>query len=279
MKINLKTMLKHAQINKYAIPSFNFDNLEMLIAITNAAEKQKAPICLMITPNTINCIDLKYVLAITNNVINRAKVPIFLQLDHCLDPHFIKTKITSDFSSVMLNYSNYPIKENIEKTKDIVHFAAPLGIVVESEIFYNNTKGDITNDINLIEQAILFRNKTNINGLVFTAINSHHQDNRQDLKISLIKEIAIKMPEIFLVLHDNVTINNEQLALAIKAGITKVNISSDLRKIYVESLKKSLQTNSNLSNINTLIENAMIAIQKFVEEKIILLGANNRYKF
>ncbi|WP_425377033.1 class II fructose-bisphosphate aldolase [Spiroplasma endosymbiont of Aleiodes alternator] len=39
MKINLKTMLKHAQINKYAIASFNFDNLEMLIAITNAAEK------------------------------------------------------------------------------------------------------------------------------------------------------------------------------------------------------------------------------------------------
>ncbi|WP_338973358.1 class II fructose-bisphosphate aldolase [Spiroplasma endosymbiont of Tricholauxania praeusta] len=234
MKINLKTMLKHAQINKYAIPSFNFDNLEMLIAITNAAEKQKAPICLMITPNTINCIDLKYVLAIINNVINRAKVPIFLQLDHCLDPHFIKTKITSDFSSVMLNYSNYPIKENIEKTKDIVHFAA---------------------------------------------INSHHQDNRQDLKISLIKEIAIKMPEIFLVLHDNITINDEQLTLAIKAGITKVNISSDLRKIYVESLKKSLQTNSNLSNLNTLTENAMIAIQKFVEEKIILLGANNRYKF
>ncbi|WP_339042960.1 class II fructose-bisphosphate aldolase [Spiroplasma endosymbiont of Apeira syringaria] len=70
-------MLKHAQINKYAIPSFNFDNLEMLIAITNAAEKQKAPICLMITPNTINCIDLKYVLAIINNVINRAKVPFF----------------------------------------------------------------------------------------------------------------------------------------------------------------------------------------------------------
>lgn len=87
------------------------------------------------------------------------------------------------------------------------------------------------------------------------------------------------MPEIFLVLHDNITINNEQLTLAIKAGITKVNISSDLRKIYVESLKKSLQTNSNLSNINTLTENAMIAIQKFVEEKIILLGANNRYKF
>jgi len=119
LKINLKTMLKHAQINKYAIPSFNFDNLEMLIAITNAAEKQKAPICLMITPNTINCIDLKYVLAITNNVINRAKVPIFLQLDHCLDPHFIKTKITSDFNSVMLNYSNYPIKEIAIKMPEI----------------------------------------------------------------------------------------------------------------------------------------------------------------
>ncbi len=46
------------------------------------------------------------------------------------------------------------------------------------------------------------------------------------------------MPEFFLVLHDNITINDEQLTLAIKAGITKVNISSDLRKIYVESLKK-----------------------------------------
>ncbi|WP_339048018.1 class II fructose-bisphosphate aldolase [Spiroplasma endosymbiont of Colias croceus] len=64
-------MLKYGQINKYAIPSFNFDNLEMLIAINNAAEKQKAPICLMITPNTINCIDLKYVLAITNNGVSK----------------------------------------------------------------------------------------------------------------------------------------------------------------------------------------------------------------
>lgn len=63
----------------------------------------------------------------------------------------------------------------------------------------------------MIEQAIFFRNKTNINGLVFASTNSHHQDSKQDLKISLIKEIAIKMPEIFLALHDNVTISDEQL--------------------------------------------------------------------
>lgn len=91
--------------------------------------------------------------------------------------------------------------------------------------------------------------------------------------------MLLKCLKFFLVLHDNIAINDEQLTLAIKTGITKVNISSDLRKIYVESLKKSLQTNSNLSNLNTLTENAMIDIQKFVEEKIILLGANNRYKF
>lgn len=79
----------------------------MLIAITNAAEQQKASIILMITPNTIKFIDLKYVLAIANNAINYGKVPIFLQLDHCLEPHFIKTKVTSLFSSVMLNYTDY----------------------------------------------------------------------------------------------------------------------------------------------------------------------------
>lgn len=128
-------------------------------------------------------------------------------------------------------------------------------------------------------KQFFFRNKTNINGLVFAAINSHHQDNKQDLKISLIKEIAIKMPEIFLALHDNVTINDEQLILAIKAGITKVNISSDLRKVYIESLKQNFKTNPHLSNPNILIENVITAIQKFAEEKIIILGANNRCKF
>ncbi len=87
------------------------------------------------------------------------------------------------------------------------------------------------------------------------------------------------MPEIFLVLHDNVTINDEQLILAIKAGITKVNISSDLRKVYIESLKQSFKTNPHLSNTDILIENAITAVQKFVEEKIIILGANNRCKF
>lgn len=279
MKINFQTMLKHAQFNKYAIPSFNFDNLEMLIAITKAAQQQNAPIIVMITPNIFKFIDLKHVVAIINNTVNQSKVPIFLQLDHCLEPHFIKTKITSDFSSVMLNYGNHPTKENIEKTKEIVQFAAPLGISVESEIIYNNKKDDLTDDINLIEQAIFFRNKTNINGLVFATINSHQQEHKQDLKIDLIKEIANKMPEIFLVLHDNVTINDEQLILAIKAGITKVNISSDLRKVYIESLKQSFKNNLHLSNINVLIENAIMAMQKFAEEKIITLGANNRYKF
>ena len=209
MKINFQTMLKHAQVNKYAIPSFNFDNLEMLKAIINAAENQNAPIILMITPNTIKFMDLQYILAIVNNAIKYAKIPIILQLDHCVDPNFIKTKITSTFSSVMLNYCHHNTKENIEKTKAIVNFAAPLGISVEAEIIYNN---DI-NNTSLIEEAIFFRNKTNINGLVFASINSHKQDIKQDLNVMLIEELANKNPEIFLVLHDNVTINDQQLTV------------------------------------------------------------------
>lgn len=275
MKINFQTMLRHAQVNKYAIPSFNFDNLEMLKAIINAAENQNAPIILMITPNTIKFMDLQYVLAIVNNAIKYAKIPIILQLDHCVDPHFIKTKITSTFSSVMLNYCHHNIKENIKKTKAIVNFAAPLGISVEAEIIYNN---DI-NNTSLIEEAIFFRNKTNINGLVFSSINSHNQDIKQDLNVMLIEELANKIPEIFLVLHDNVTINDQQLTLAIKAGITKVNISSDLRKVYINSLKTSFKLNPQLTDITTLIANAITAMQKFAEEKIIILGANNQNKF
>ncbi len=159
MKINFKTLLKDAQLNKYAIPSFNIDNFEMLIAITKATKKQNAPIILMITPSTLKFMNLKYVLPIINNTVNRAKIPIFLQLDHCLDPHFIKTKVTSDFSSVMLNFANHSTKENIEKTKEIVHFAAPLGISVESEIIYSNEKDDINNDISLIDQAVFLEIK------------------------------------------------------------------------------------------------------------------------
>lgn len=62
MKINFKTLLKDAQLNKYAIPSFNINNFEMLIAVTKAAEKQNAPIILMITPSTLKFMNLKYIL-------------------------------------------------------------------------------------------------------------------------------------------------------------------------------------------------------------------------
>lgn len=136
-------MLKHAQDNKYAVPAFSFDNLEILKAIINGAQEENSPVIIMASASAIN----------------KATVPVVLHLNHCFDLQFIKTKVTSYFGSVMLDWSKYSLKESIEKTKEIVQFAAPLGIAFESQIGHLGAKDD-ANIYTNIDEAVLFINHT-----------------------------------------------------------------------------------------------------------------------
>lgn len=276
-------MLKHAQDNKYAVPAFNFDNLEMLKGIIMAAQQENSPVIIMATASAINFMGLEYTLAIANTAINNSTVPVVLHLDHCFDSHFIKTKVTTAFGSVMLDWSKYPLKENIEKTKEIVQFASPLGIAVEAEIGHVGGKeDDMNSDTNIytnIDEAILFRNKTNINALAISVGTQHGQYKAKPiLQIDLIKQIANKMPEIPLVLHGASGVDDEQLALAINAGICKVNMGTDLKIAYVQSLKESFKKDPTLFDARIFGQNAIDAVQVVAQRKIIACNANNKAK-
>lgn len=276
-------MLKHAQDNKYAVPAFNFDNLEILKGIILAAEQEHSPVIIMATASAIKFMGLDYTLAIANSAINTATVPVVLHLDHCFDPHFIKTKVTTAFGSVMLDWSKYSLKENIEKTKEIVQFATPLGIAVESEIGHVGGKeDDMNSDTNIytnIDEAILFRNKTNINALAISVGTQHGEyQGKPVLQIDLIKQIASKMPEIPLVLHGASGVDDEQLALAINAGICKVNMGTDLKIAYAQSLKDSFKNDPKLFDARIFGQTAIEAVAIVARTKIIACFANNKAK-
>lgn len=271
-------MLKHAQDNKYAVPAFSFDNLEILKAIINGAQEENSPVIIMASASAIEFMGLDYTIAIANIAINKATVPVVLHLNHCFDLQFIKTKVTSSFGSVMLDWSKYSLKESIEKTKEIVQFAAPLGIAVESQIGHLGAKDD-ANIYTNIDEAVLFINHTNINALVISVGTQHgYSKTKPVLQIDLIKQITNKMSEIPLALHGASGVDDKQLALAIAAGICKVNIETDLKMAYAQSLKDSFKKNHELFDTRIFGQTAIDAVQLVVQAKIIACGSKNKAK-
>ncbi|WP_339030682.1 class II fructose-bisphosphate aldolase [Spiroplasma endosymbiont of Cantharis nigra] len=280
MKTSLKTELLKAQKLGYALPAFNFDNLEMMKAIIEAAEEENSPVILMVTESAAKYMGLDYVFALALTACNKAKVPIVLHWDHGFDITLIKKAIDAGFSSVMLDSSLKPFDENVKETLDVVNYARTKGVEVESEIGHvggkeddRNSKSNGYSDIN---QAIEFNNLTKVDALAI-AIGTSHGLFKGEIKLQfdLLKEIAskIKTP---LVLHGSSQVPLKDLQKAIKLGITKINIGTDLKIACADGLKQYFTENPNDFDARKYGRFAIENVKKQAIIKIRAFGSNNK---
>lgn len=274
MIVNGKQLLEKAKKNKIAIPQFNINNLEWTKYILEECNLNNSPVIIGVTEKTIGYMGgyetVSNIIKTLDKDLN-IKVPVVIHLDHGTSFETCKKAIDNGFTSVMIDASQLPLEENIMITKKVVDYAEKYTVTVEAEL------GSIGNNKNLytdLEEAINFTKETHIDSLA-PAIGNMHGIYTE--KISLDIELCKKISEetnLPLVLHGGSGIDEKNLKEAIKAGITKVNINTELQIAWSNALKKYLIENGTIYDPRKIIGSGEKEIKRVIKEKIEILENN-----
>jgi fructose-bisphosphate aldolase class II/tagatose 1,6-diphosphate aldolase GatY/KbaY len=168
-------------------------------------------------------------------------------LDHGQDVNLVKHCIDAGFDSVMIDASEKPFDQNIKITSEIVKYAKSFDVNVEAELGYISKLGQNQKMIyTQPEEAKQFVESTGVNALAI-AVGSAHGFYKEEpkLQIELIKKIN-RVTNAALVLHGSSGIPDNQLQAAIQNGITKINLATEIKNIFMKSLKAELKSTNNI---------------------------------
>jgi len=262
--MTLKQILKDAKKNKYAIGQFNFSTLDQLKGILRASSEAETPVILGTSEGELAYLGLEEAVALVEISKIKYKVSAFLNLDHGKNLSLIKKAVDYGFSAVHFDGSGLPLEKNIEYAKKIVEYAHKKNVLVEGELDAIK-KGKIT----LLSEAERFVKETGIDSLAVAIGNVHGYDRKVRLDFERLKEFNKKLA-VFLVLHGGSGIPDASIKKAIKLGIVKININTELRMAWKQSLIKILKSREiKPYNILPKIE---WAVQKKVEQKLKLFN-------
>lgn len=280
--VSTKDMLLDARKNNYAIPAFNIHNLETMQAVLEGAREMKSPIIVATTPGTVNYAGVNFLVNMAKAGAKNFKIPIALHLDHCGDVDFVKNCISAGYKSVMIDASLKEYEENIRLTKEVVEFAEKYGATVESELGVVggreeerkvDEKDALYTDPNM---ALDFVEKTKIDSLA-VAIGTAHGLYKLEPKLDIdrLEEIrnAVCVP---LVLHGASGVPEESVKEAVKHGICKINVSTELKMAFIKEIKKYLKENPSANDPRHYLTPGKEAIKNIVIDKIKICGCENR---
>ena len=291
--VSLRELLADAQKKKYAVGAFNIVNMESAQALVAAAEQEKSPFILQITQTTIGMPDkVEYthvdeLLAVVNVLAQRTSVPMAIHLDHGRSFEMCKMAIEKGFTSVMRDGSLdekgkkvNTLDVNIKKTKEAVelaHAQNPL-VTVEGEL---GTLGDITPDMTAAQrkkkltqpsQVKKFCEKSGCDALAIAFGTKHGPyKGKPILELSVIAACR-KVTDVPLVMHGGSGVPPEAVKEAVKLGIAKINIDTQIRMAFEHAVREAItaKTNAYLAAVEDDIESGeLLDPPKFDIRKIL----------
>ncbi|MBP5396408.1 MAG: class II fructose-1,6-bisphosphate aldolase [Bacteroidales bacterium] len=276
--VNSREMFQKAMAGKYAIPAFNFNNMEQLQAIIMACVETKSPVILQVSSGA-----RKY--ANQNLLKNMAKgateyahelgcdIPIVLHLDHGDSFELCKSCIETGFSSVMIDGSHLPYEENIALTRKVVEYAHPFDVTVEGELgVLAGIEDEVSAEHHTYtrpEEVEDFVKRTNVDSLAISIGTSHGAfkfkvkpgESIPPLRFDILEEVEKRIPGFPIVLHgassvpqdivaeinkyggdiqNSAGVPEEQLRRAASSAVCKINIDADGRLAMTAAIRKVL---------------------------------------
>lgn len=279
--VNTKDMFKKAYNEKYAVPAFNFVCLEQMLAILDACIETNSPFILQASVNVrkyIGAIMVQRMAQACVETINQKslKIPMALNLDHGISFEDCVSCVDSGFSSVMIDGSALPYEKNIELTAKVVEYAHNYDVSVEGELgILSGSEDGLSSEENKYTDPLTvkdFVNKTGVDSLAISIGTSHgvvkfKAENGKDLpllRFDILKKIEKDLPGFPIVLHgasailpqyvsminqyggkleEAQGIPEEQIKIAVKSAVCKINIASDGWIAATASIRKSLAEN------------------------------------
>lgn len=288
MLVSLNEMLADAREKHYALPAFDVSNYDMMKAVLEACEEERSPALLMALGVDLQGRDMNLLASMVRSASDYFNIPVCLHLDHATDFGFIKKAIDAGFSSVMYDGSVLDFENNAKNTAEVVKYAHAHGITVEAELGHvgNGSVGSISEtgtdtdpgeSLTVPAEVAQFVDITNVDALA-VAIGTAHgvYQKTPELRIDRLDEITAVCNRP-LVLHGGSGTPDDQMQAAIRHGITKINIYSDVVSAMNKGLKDKLNSLENPATWPFIIfSDARTMMKEVARDKLRIFGSAGR---
>ena len=285
MLMNMKDLLTVAQKNHFAVPAFNIGSDQLLKAVMKTVKELKSPVILEMSPDEFNFVGYAQIQAMLYEAAH-TDVPVCIHLDHGDSYETVVRAIQAGMTSVMIDASKLPYEENVAITKKVVETAHIANVSVESELGTIGTTGNSIEGgtegviYTVPEEAKQFIEDTGIDTFacaIGTAHGIYPKDMKPKLRIDILKDITNQV-SVPLVLHGGSSNKDAEIAEAVKNGICKINISSDIKVAFYEQARKTLNENPGYREPLEIYPAAMEACGKVCADKIRLFNSQDKVK-
>jgi fructose-bisphosphate aldolase class II len=313
--VNSRELFKNAVKGGYAIPAFNFNNLEQMQAIIGACVETKSPVILQVSKGARKYANQTLLQYLAKGAVEYAKelgaaIPIVLHLDHGDSFETAKSCIESGFSSVMIDGSHFSYEENIRLTKQVVEYAHQYDVTVEGEL---GVLAGIEDEVSAEhssytrpEEVEDFVKRTGVDSLAISIGTSHGAfkfkvepgQTPPPLRFDILEECERRIPGFPIVLHgassvpqdivaeinkyggkleNTAGVSEEQLRRAASSAVCKINIDSDGRLAMTAAIRKVFVEKPGEFDPRNYLGPARDKLKELYKHKIInVLGSANR---
>lgn len=311
---NTKEMFAKANKGGYAVPAFNFNNMEMAMAIVEACAEMGSPVILQCSKGALKYMGADVTPLLAKAAVDRARnmgsdIPVALHLDHGPDLETVKTCIEAGFSSVMIDGSHYDFAKNIQVSKEVVDYAHQFDVSVEAEL---GVLAGIEDDVKAESHTYTnpdeveeFVTKTGVDSLAIaigTSHGAHKFKPGEDpkLRLDILKEIERRIPGFPIVLHgssavpkqytdmikqyggevkDAIGIPDSELRKAASSAVAKINVDTDGRLAFTAAIRRVLGTSPKEFDPRKYLGAAKEEMKAYYKTKIVdVFGSEGAYK-
>jgi fructose-bisphosphate aldolase class II len=312
--VNTRGMFEKAMKGGYAVPAYNFNNMEQLQAIINACVECNSPVILQISKGArqyANQTLLRYMVPGAVEMAREAgsNIPIALNLDHGDSYELAKSCVDFGFSNVMIDGSSLPYEENVILTKKVVDYAHAHDVTVEGELgvlagIEEHVSSEVTH-YTRPEEVEDFVTKTGVDSLAISIGTSHGAykfkvkpgEAVPPLRFDILEEVERRLPGFPIVLHgassvlpkyvdiinqyggqleNTAGVPEEQIKKAVKSAVCKVNIDSDGRLVMTAMIRKYMSEHPKEFDPRKYLGPARDELTKMYIAKCELLGSDGK---
>ncbi len=285
MLVHIKEIVREAEKEGYALGAFNIHGLESVLGVANAAVASRSPAIIQVSEGAIKYMGLKPLTHLVSTVAKNiaSTVPIALHLDHGRNLDYVFGCIDAGFSSVHIDASHLPLDENIRLTKQVVELAHTKNVWVQGEVGaimggHGVISGEIKDiPIAKLEEVIEFVRKTGVDTIAAAVGTAHGVYTNEDIIMDLLIGIK-KATKIPFVLHGGSGVDKKKIKEAIKNGVNIINIGSDIKIAFSQTLIKNCIANPKETDPRTLLQPTIVAVEKVVSAQMDLFGSTGRIK-
>lgn len=267
--MKLKDKLQEFSKQGRGLLATNYYNIETLHGVLKAASLSREPLILQLTQSSIDYMGLKTAVSIARAGLEQFGVEGWLHLDHGSSVELAQACLDAGFDSVMIDGSELPFEENIKITQEVVKRARTYGAHVEAELGYVAKLGQSHSKEGFTQpaEALAFVEATGVDALA-VAIGSAHGFYKKEPELDFELLAAIKkVCQATLVLHGSSGIPAEQLRKAMTLGICKINLATEIKNAFMNTLKQHLLERDEI-DLRKVFPIATREVTKLITEKL-----------